>query len=113
MGSGFGEVSPCREGDVEELLVNILNEIAVADEISGFHSILIDERNHFFGGKGDAEELDGRRQAGDEFVLDAVAPAQFIVVFEECFDADLFAPDFGFDVLFDFAHRLQLPRFVY
>lgn len=39
----FSKVSPRSEGDVEELLVNIFNEIAVADEISGFHSILVDE----------------------------------------------------------------------
>jgi hypothetical protein len=48
----------------------------------------------------EVEEAEGGGQGGDELVFDAVALSQFVVVFEESFDSDLFLPDLGTDAGF-------------
>jgi len=49
------------------------------------------------------EEAQGWSESWDELVIDAVAFAEFVIIFEKCFDADLFFPHLcantGLDVL--------------
>ena len=98
---------------VEELLVNVVDKITVLDEISWFHSVLVNEGGNFVGGEGDGEEFHGGGQGGYEFVLDAVTLPQLIIVFKECFDPDLLAPHFSPDVGLNIVDRLRPVAAIY
>lgn len=78
---------------VAELLVDDAHELGILDEISGLHPVLVHEILDLVGSQVEIEEAECGSKGGDELVLDAVALAQFIIVLEEGFDADLLLPD--------------------
>lgn len=87
---------------VEKLLVDVLHKVTISNQISRFHSILINKGSNFFRGKGNAQELHSRSQARNKFVFDAVAFPEFIVILKESFDSDLFSPNLSPDMRLDF-----------
>lgn len=86
---------------IEELLIDVFYELRISNQIPRFHSVLINQGGDFFGGERDGEELHSGGEGRNELVLDAVALAEFVVIFEESFDSDLFFPDFSSDVGLD------------
>lgn len=92
---GFGEFG------VAELFVDVADELRVLGQISGFHSVLVDEGLDLIGVEVEVEEAEGGGEGRDELVLDAVALPEFVVVFEESFDSDLFLPDLCADACLD------------
>ena len=84
----FGKIS------VKKLLIDGGDEINIPDEISRWDSILIDDAFDLFIGKTETEQASSSRETGDEFILDAGALSEFIVILKESFHSDLFFPYF-------------------